>query len=421
MGTHSTSADPGVALVTGGAGGIGWAICQRLAGAGYRVIIADLDADTARQRAADLGTGHAALGVDLTNRQAAAALVARAAEQAGGGLRLVVNNAGMTDSGGHTLCAMPQAAFERIVALNLTAVDHICTAAQEVLKPGGVVINIASGAAWRPLPLRGPYSATKAALVALTEALAPAFAARGLRIAGVAPGYTLTPLVEELHRAGRLDLDAVAAGIPLGRLAVPQDIADAVAFMASDAGVAMAGQVLLVDGGSAQGQAPLTGAPEHGTQAGPGEMVWLGARADATGFVSANLESLGTITPLGAVIDGTQFRGGAAPADVLTSARETARACAAHSARSRDFALVFVSAPGDTPLDRAGQAAQAMLARTLALEWARAGLRVNAVAWRGGDDRELAALCRFLAGPEARYITGQTIVAGRLPDHAVRP
>ncbi|MCC5969077.1 MAG: SDR family oxidoreductase [Pararhodobacter sp.] len=421
MATESTSDNPGAALVTGGAGGIGWAICQRLADAGYRVIIADLDADAARDRAADLGTGHAALGVDLTDPQAAAALVARAAELSRGGLRLVVNNAGMTDSGGHTLCAMPQAAFERIVALNLTAVERICMAAQEALKPGGVVINIASGAAWRPLPLRGPYSATKAALAALTKALGPAFAARGLRIGGVAPGYTLTPLVEELHRTGQLDLDAVAAGIPLGRLAMPHDIADAVAFMASDAGAVMAGQTLLVDGGSAQGQAPRTGAPEPGTQAGPGEMVWLGAPDDATGFVPASFENLSTITPLGAVIDATHRHGGTAPADVLTGARDTARACAAHPSRSRDFALVFVFAPGDTPLDRAAQAAQAMLARTLALEWAHAGLRVNAVAWRGGDDKDLAALCRFLAGPGASYITGQTITAGQLPDQAGRP
>lgn len=421
MAIQGRSDNPGVALVTGGAGGIGWAICQRLAGAGYRVIVADLDADAARQRATDLGTGHAALGVDLTDPQAATSLVARTQEQAGGALRLVVNNAGMTDSGGHALTAMPQAVFDRIVALNLTAVQEICAQAQEVLKPGGVVINIASGAAWRALPQRGPYSATKAALVALTEALAPAFAVRGLRIGGVAPGYTLTPLIEDLHRTGRLDLEAVAAGIPLGRLATGHDIANAVAFMASDAGAVMVGQTLLVDGGSAQGQAPQTGAPERGTQAGPGALVWLGAPNDATGFVPASRESLGTIRPLGAVIDGTHRHGGAAPADVLNEARETARACAAHPARSRDFALVLVCAHGDTPRGRAGQAAQAMLARTLSLEWAHAGLRVNAVAWRGSDEKDLAALCRFLAGPKAGYITGQTLVAGQIPGDAYRP
>lgn len=412
---HKTLSDPGAALVTGGAGGIGWAICQRLARVGYRLVIADLNADEARRRAASLGPDHAALGVDLTDAKAARDLLHHAAGMFGP-LRVVVNNAGMTDTGGHALTVMPLEAFERIIALNLTAVEEICTQAAQVLLPGGVVVNIASGAAWRPLPLRGPYSATKSALVALTEGLATEYAALGLRIGGVAPGYTVTPLVEELSRAGRLDLDAVAATIPLGRLAMPQDIADAVAFMVSDAGAALAGQTLSVDGGVSQGQAPQGDAPGCGTAEGAGALAWLGTSSDVAGVAVTTAQALDAIRPLGAVVDATALAE-ATPAEVLARARETARACAAHPDRSRDFALVFVAPTGDTPAKRAAQAGQAMLARTLALEWAHAGLRVNAVEWRGGGCADMVALCRFLTSAEARYITGQAIIAGHLPGH----
>lgn len=408
----STLAHSAVALVTGGAGGIGWAICQRLARAGYRVVIADLNADAARRRAATLGPDHGAIGVDLTDAEAARDLVPQAM-RAFGALQLVVNNAGMTDTGGHALTGMPDAAFGRIVALNLTAVQEICAQAQQLLRPGGVVINIASGAAWRPLPLRGPYSATKAALVALTEGLAPDFSARGLRIGGVAPGYTLTPLVEDLSRAGRLDLDAVAATIPLGRLALPQDIADAVAFMASGSGAPLAGQTLIVDGGNSQGTASASAMPPRGALEGPGALAWLGLTTAASDITATTLQGLGAIRPLGAVIDTTAFDG-APLADILTRARDTAQACATHPARCRDFTLIFVAPPGVTPAGKAGQAAQAMLARTLALEWAGAGMRVNAIEWHGGAQADLVALCRFLAGAEAGYITGQTLIAGNL-------
>ncbi|MCC6000802.1 MAG: SDR family oxidoreductase [Pararhodobacter sp.] len=424
--TPATAGAP-FALVTGGAGGIGWAICQRLARAGYRVIIADLDSALAHQRAAPLGAAQAVLAVDLTDAQAAGSLIDRALVLARGRLQLVVNNAGMTDSGGHALCVMPDAAFDQIIALNLTAVERICAAALERLAPGGVVINIASGAAWRPLPLRGPYSATKAALVALTETLAAPFAAHGLRIGAVAPGYTLTPLVEELARAGRVDLGAVAAGIPLGRLARPEDIAHAVAFMASSEGAVLDGRTLPVDGGISQGQAaPATAAPAPGRHEAPGTVAWLGhppAKPDALALSS--LSALKGIRPLAAVVDAGVPESDASPASMLARAREIARACAAHPARCRDFSLTFVIRTGTKPAERAAQAGQAMLARTLALEWAGAGMRVNALNWREDnrkrDGMGLEELCSFLCSPEAGYITGQTIDAGQGPAQAGPP
>ncbi|WP_010142346.1 SDR family NAD(P)-dependent oxidoreductase [Oceanicola sp. S124] len=244
-----------VALVTGGASGIGRAICTRLAADGYRVALADIDSARAHAAAAELGAGHAAFSIDLTQAAQAQALPGKVCK-ALGGLDLVVNNAGMTDSSGRGIACLPEADFARLVQLNLVAVEKICQAALGLLAPGGRIVNLSSGAAYRPLALRGPYSATKAAVTALTAALDAEAAPRGLRVSAVAPGYTLTPLVEDLAAAGRVDLEAVAAGIPLGRIAQPRDIAAAVAFLGSAAGAALGGQTLVVDGGGQLGTAP---------------------------------------------------------------------------------------------------------------------------------------------------------------------
>ena len=110
------------ALVTGGANGIGWAICQALAARGYRVAIADLDLAAAQERAQTLGPDHLALGVDLTDANAASALPGQAA-QALGRLDLVVNNAGMTDTTGKSIATLPEDRFDRLVALNTDVVS----------------------------------------------------------------------------------------------------------------------------------------------------------------------------------------------------------------------------------------------------------------------------------------------------------
>ena len=219
-------------LVTGGANGIGRAICLRLAADGYAVAVADIDAAEALRLSESMGPGHVALAVDLTDVKAAADLPAQAA-RALGGLDVVINNAGVTDSSGRMLVDLPQSAFDHLVAINLTAVEQVCKAAGEILAPGSSIVNLASGAAYRALALRGPYSATKAGIVALTSALAAEFEPLGITVSAIAPGYTVTPLVEELERTGRVNLEVVAATIPLGRLARPDDIASAVAFAAS--------------------------------------------------------------------------------------------------------------------------------------------------------------------------------------------
>ncbi len=394
------AAAPLRALVTGGTGGIGRAICQRLADDGYRVAVADLDAAGADGFAAALGPGHRGLGVDLTDAAAAAALPRRAADALGGRLALIVNNAGLTDSSGHDLTGMPDAVFDRVTAVNLTAVTRICAQAPQVLQPGGTLVNIASGAAFRPIALRGPYSATKAAVVSLTRVLAAPYRAAGLRIAAVAPGFTLTPMVQALHAAGRLDLGRVAAAIPLGRLGQPADIAEAVALLAGPGGAALTGQTLVIDGGSAAGPAPATG-PTRGEAASGATVLLRDGGADS--------DALAAAPALAAVIDGRTLANGITAEAVLRRARDLSRLCAGHPDRTRDFALLFVCAAGD-PVAQAGLS---MLARTLALEWAPAAARVNTLIWHGPETGALTHLSDYLTGPRSAYVTGQVIEAGQ--------
>ncbi|MCO6188486.1 SDR family oxidoreductase [Rhizobium sp. L1K21] len=402
------------ALVTGGAKGIGQAICQRLANEGFRVAVADIDIEEARHVAERLGGGHVAIQVDLTDPQAADALPAKA-EAALGGLDLVVNNAGVTDSSGRTLLDLPQAAFDRLVAVNLTALQCVSEAAAKILSPGASIVNLASGAAYRPLALRGPYSATKAGVVEYTAALAAQLKERQISVVAIAPGYTLTPLVEELEREGRVDLKKVSATIPLGRLAAPQDIAAAVAFSASAHGRTINGQSLLVDGGGSMGPPPEMEGPPKGTSS-KGNIVLLGQndRSDLSTLGLPRFDALTDAEPLAAVVDAGALGRALTPAQMLEWALSSAKACAAIANRTPDFNLVFVVDRGESPSARAAAAALSMLSRTLALEWAGSGMRVNTVLWQGPTLEGLGELCRFMIGDDASYITGQVLEASGL-------
>lgn len=404
------------ALVTGGANGIGWAICKELAQRGYKVALADVDATKVEARAAELGRGHIALPVDLLDLNAAAALPTRAAT-ALGGLDIVVNNAGMTDTTGKTLIDLPEEAFSRLIALNLSAVEVISSAASDLLLKGGAIVNLASGAAYRPLALRGPYSATKAGVVALTKALAMALAPRGISVSAVAPGYTLTPLVEALAREGRVDLDSVARAIPVGRVAIPEDIAAVVGFLLGPDARVLSGETLVVDGGGLVGPAPSAVAPAPGIGS-DGTLVLMGMVDDLVDWPAPEPHLVTDVAEwpsakrLAGVIDMTALADEANAATALERARRTAITCAMAPNRAAAFSLVFVLADSGGARAAAARASVGMLARTLALEWAPAGLRVNTIIWRGETKRGLGALCQFLAGPGAGYITGQVVEAG---------
>lgn len=407
---HPTTTTSRRALVTGGATGIGWAICRALAGQGIRVALADVNVDGAEDKVRQLGDGHVALAVDLTDLSAAAALPARAAE-ALGGLDIIVNNAGITDTSGRRIGEIPGEAFDRLVAINLGSVEVICKAGQSVLGAGGVTVNLASGAAYRALPLRGAYSATKAGVVALTERMNALARPLGQRVSAVAPGYVRTELVESLIANGRLDPVAAATTIPLGRLGTPEDIAAGVAFLASPAGAVLAGQCLAVDGGTgAAGGAKVEAQDAAFSALAEGTTVVVGA-AEAAATVAAgmgarhaaSLEDLGASKPVTAIFD----MGGLSASDAGTALAQ-ARAIAESvegAAPGRGFSLVL-SVNSD---DAVAESAIGMIARLLALEWGSRGYRVNAISWSGSEITGLGALAEWLASDAASYVTGQLI------------
>ena len=242
--------DPRVVIVTGGAGGIGWATAQRFAARGDRVVIFDRDGEAAAARVAELGEAHLALTVDVVDEAAVVASVATVVARHGR-IDVLVNNAGVIDDATLSAIDTPLAAFERLMAINL---DGAYVAAREVgrtmLAQGhGAIVNVASLAGVVAIPGRNGYSISKAAVIGWTRALACEWAGSGVRVNAVLPGYVATDIVRSLVKGGRVNLSRVERRIPLGRLAEPDEIAAVIEHLASAQASFTSGAMVAVDGG----------------------------------------------------------------------------------------------------------------------------------------------------------------------------
>lgn len=245
--------DGKVALVTGAGAGYGAGIARRLAKEGAVVLCADIDpkagAAIAQAIVADGGRAHP-LQVDIASGASVGAMVA-AAESAAGGFDILVNNAALTQKPSR-IAKIAESDLDRLLDVNVKSLYHMAVHALPVLRKrgGGAVINIASITAMRPRPGMTWYNASKAAIVSLTMSMAAEYAPDKIRVNAVAPAVGRTAMLDAMFGAKRDEaLGALIDGIPLKRLCEPEDIAAAVAYLASDDASFVTGAILPVDGG----------------------------------------------------------------------------------------------------------------------------------------------------------------------------
>jgi len=242
-----------VAVVTGGARGIGLACCVRLAEAGATVVVADLDGAAADEAAADLGLPARATQVDVRDAEAVRALAAQALAEHGR-IDVWVNAAGVYPTA--PLLELSDDDWTLVLDTNLRGTFVGAREAARAMVErgeGGVIVNLSSTAAFRAdAPGAAHYVASKFGVRGLTKALAIELGPHGIRVLEVAPTVTLTPGLEEQREALRsagFALDELGSTLPLGRVAVPDDVARVVLFCASGLSALMTGSTLLVDAG----------------------------------------------------------------------------------------------------------------------------------------------------------------------------
>lgn len=244
---------PRVAVVTGGASGMGEATCHELGRRGYQVAVLDIN-DQAAQRVSDdlRGEGATALGigVDVTDRAAVDDAFAKVRSQLGP-VAALVTSAGVF--GYSAFAEITPQEWARIIDVNLTGTFHCCQAAlPDMVDAGwGRIVMISSSSAQRGSPFAAHYAASKGAVITLTKSLAREYAGHGITVNNIPPSGIETPMQHQGQAAGHLPSnEQIAANIPLGRLGTGVDIAAAVGFLCSEEAGFITGQVLGVNGGS---------------------------------------------------------------------------------------------------------------------------------------------------------------------------
>jgi len=399
-------------LLTGAGGGIGRAAALGLARAGWRCVLVDADAE-ALQRLEACWPAEAerpqCLAADLTD----AARIGRLGQEIPP-LDALINNAGLSAGGAEATSGHGDGTAARLLALNLAAPARMVQACAPRLRPGARIVNVASGAGLRAIPWRGLYSPSKAGLIAQGRALARA--RPDWTVTTLAPGFVRTELVQRLIDGGRLDPAQALSKIPMGRMAEPEDMAEALCFLAGAGARVLTGQLLVLDGGSSVcggsqplppcAHAPLAlAAPLQPRGESVREPAW---QAALDTWVRSHAGSPG----YPAVIDGRALD--APPGAQLDAVLDAARRFRARHAALASLTLLLPRPAAQLPWELAGDAEAArMLVATLAAEWGAHGLRINALELQPGLAPDTCLpLLGYLAGARAQFLTGQVLRPG---------
>jgi len=326
-------------------------------------------------------------------------------------LDAILNNAGMSDASNTPLAEQTDAQMGRLLALNLAAPAAVVDACTHLLKPGARIVNVASGAGLHAIPWRGAYSPSKAGLIAQTLALARARPEWCVTV--LAPGFVRTELVDGLIQAGRLKPEGAIGKIPLGRMAAPEEMAQALYFLASSGAAPLSGQILALNGGSSvhgssQPFAPATLEPmplDRPTQlevCGGDEAAWQAVAQPLAEQPPAEQERYAACLDLSALYSQSP--------SLLQSVHAAAVRFSARYAQRASLTLLLPSRKVSAWQDAGDGAGARMLVATLACEWGSRALRINALEVMGDPDpQSLHPLLQFVCGPAAQYLTGQTL------------
>ncbi|MCV7067156.1 SDR family oxidoreductase [Mycolicibacterium farcinogenes] len=242
-----------VAVVTGGASGMGEATCHELGRCGHKVAVLDVNADAAQRVTDDLrsaGVTAVAVGADITDRTAVEEAFAKIRSELGP-VGILVTSAGMFGYASFT--EITEQAWTQMLEVNLTGTFRCAQVAlPDMVEAGwGRIVMISSSSAQRGTPYAAHYAASKGALLTLTKSLAREYAAHGITVNNIPPSGIETPMQHQSQAAGYLPSnETIAANIPLGRLGTGADIAAAVGFLCSEEAGFITGQTIGVNGGA---------------------------------------------------------------------------------------------------------------------------------------------------------------------------